>query len=436
MTEPVERRCWIGLDLGTSGCRASAIDRDGQQIAFAKVALSPASPGCGRPDSTAVEQDPELWWRAVLAVLGELSERLPPGYRPQRLAVDGTSATLLLCSPQGLPLTAAMMYNDASALEEAQLIAARAPLDSAARGPSASLAKLLHLRRRLRPGQTALALHQADWVSGRLRGRFGDSDWNNALKLGFDPVRLSYPDWLPKLDLAPVQLPRCHAPGTDLGAVEATVADATGLPRTMRVCAGATDSTAATLAAGARMPGDAVTSLGSTLVLKLVSEHAVSDAASGVYSHRVGDLWHLGGASNSGGAVLRQHFDELQIARLSERIDPSRDTGLDYYPLPRRGERFPSADPTLAPRLTPRPAEDHLFLAGLFEGIARIEQAGYQRLRELGGPTPTRILSSGGGARNPVWSAIRARILGLPVQCAQQHEAAFGAALIARGGWS
>ncbi len=434
MTEPASGPCWIGLDLGTSGCRALAVDLDGHPIALAKAELPRIEAPNSRTDHRTSEQDPEDWWRAVVDVLSQLSRNLNR-YRPQAICVDGTSATLLLCTPGGEPLTAALMYNDARALDEAEFVARRAPWDSAARGPSASLAKLLHLRHQLQPRQPALALHQADWISGRLRGQFGDSDLNNALKLGYDPHRLSWPPWLLAMDLAPVQLPRCHAPGTDLGPMNAAVAATTGLPATLRICAGTTDSTAATLAAGARSPGDAVTSLGSTLVLKLVSDRPVSDAATGVYSHRIGRLWLVGGASNSGGAALRQHFDDAELKRLSAQIDPNQPTGLNYYPLPGRGERFPIADPGLVPRIAPRPADDRLFLAGLLEGIAEIERAGYRRLRELGGPAPTRVLSSGGGARNPTWTLIRARVLGLSVEPAVHQEAAYGAALLARGDW-
>lgn len=409
-----------------------AIDCHGQPIAFAKAELPLIEETGSRTGNRTTEQDPEVWWRVVVDVLGALSGDLDR-HCPQALCVDGTSATILLATPQGEPLTAALMYNDARALDEAQLVAKRAPTDSAARGPSASLAKLLHLRHQVRPSKPALALHQADWIIGRLGGQFGDSDWNNALKLGYDAFRLTWPDWLLAMDLEPVQLPHCHAPGADLGPIHAAVATATGLPSTLRICAGTTDSTAATLAAGAQRPGDAVTSLGSTLVLKLVSDRAVSDAASGVYSHRLDRLWLVGGASNSGGAVLRQHFDDTELRRLSAQIDPDQPTGLDYYPLPGRGERFPIADAELAPRIAPRPTDDRLFLAGLLEGIAEIERAGYQRLRELGGPAPARVLSSGGGARNPAWTAIRSRVLGLTVQPALHQEAAYGAALLARG---
>jgi D-ribulokinase len=54
------------------------------------------------------------------------------------------------------------------------------------------------------------------------------------------------------------------------------------------------DSIAAFLAAGVETPGEAVTSLGSTLAVKLLSEARVEDAAFGVYSHRLGDGWLVG----------------------------------------------------------------------------------------------------------------------------------------------
>lgn len=54
------------------------------------------------------------------------------------------------------------------------------------------------------------------------------------------------------------------------------------------------DSIAAFLAAGVMQPGEAVTSLGSTMAIKMVSTSRVDDAAFGIYSHRLGDLWLVG----------------------------------------------------------------------------------------------------------------------------------------------
>ena len=88
-------------------------------------------------------------------------------------------------------------------------------------------------------------------------------------------------------------LPRAVvAPGTPLGAVCASAQREFGLPEGCLVCAGTTDSIAAFLAAGVDEPGGAVTSLGSTLALKLLSTERVEDAASGIYSHKLREgLW-------------------------------------------------------------------------------------------------------------------------------------------------
>ena len=160
---------FIGIDVGTSACRACAIDAHADIVAEALSDLpAPA------PNGACVEQDPAVWWLALGETLDQLSTRLDTG-QLQRLAIDATSATLLLCDPQGHPLTPALMYNDARAVQEAQQIARVAAPDSAALSPSSSLAKLLYLIGGLAEHH-CLALHQADWLSGCLTGRFGIAD--------------------------------------------------------------------------------------------------------------------------------------------------------------------------------------------------------------------------------------------------------------------
>lgn len=90
--------------------------------------------------------------------------------------------------------------------------------------------------------------------------------------------------------------------------------------------------------------------MGSTLAIKLLSTTRVEDARFGVYSHRLDDKWLVGGASNTGGAVLRQIFTDEQLEKLSAYINPMVPSPLDYYPLKTAGERFPVADPNMAPR--------------------------------------------------------------------------------------
>jgi sugar (pentulose or hexulose) kinase len=194
---------------------------------------------------------------------------------------------------------------------------------------------------------------------------------------------------------------------------------------------GTTDSIAAFIASGVNQPGEAVTSLGSTLVLKLLSRTKVTAAEFGIYSHKLGKLWLAGGASNSGGAVLRHFFSNEQLEQLSAQIDPNLASPLEYYPLIEPGDRFPINDPNLLPQLEPRPREPVKFLHGLLESISRIEKLGYQKLQSLGADRLTRVYTAGGGAKNLTWQKIRQRHLKIPIEVAQNTEAAYGSALLA-----
>ena len=112
------------------------------------------------------------------------------------------------------------------------------------------------------------------------------------------------------------RLPKVVRPGEPIAPVSSHVAGKYGLGDGCVVVGGTTDSIAAFLAAGASEVGDAVTSLGSTVAIKLLSEVPVDDASTGVYSHRLGDRWLVGGASNAGCAVLReQGFQTVPIQK-------------------------------------------------------------------------------------------------------------------------
>lgn len=416
----------LGIDIGTSGIRTAVIDRAGAPVSSARAPHRP---------QPAERIDAELWWAAVGdCVRAQIAALEAGGLDPAHigaLAVDGTSGTMVLVDANLRPVTRALMYNSGGFDEEAARIARFAPDPHITRGTGSALARAFRLVSEDRAGSAALLCHQADFISARLMRRGGTSDQHNALKTGFDPGGAGWPDWLAAAGMPCRLLPDIVAPGARIGDIDPVVADALGLPRTARVHAGTTDSVAAFLAAGATGPGTAVTSLGTTLAVKLVCAARIDDPAIGLYSHRLGDLWLVGGASNAGGGVLADHFAADRLAALSKTIDPRTQSGLDYYPLSRPGERFPVNDPGLRPRLEPRPGDDALFLKGMLEGLARIERRAYEALAARGAPWPNRIFTAGGGAGNTAWTAIRGRILGMVPVPAPHREAAIGAARLA-----
>ncbi len=406
----------IGIDVGTSGVRAALVDASGKQLGFGSASLAPGD-----------RRNPAAWWHAVESALAALKAEADLS-GVGCIAVDGTSGTLLLLNDAGQPMRQASLYNDPAPEEAVRAVAAAAPAGSAAVGAASPLAKLLAMQGV--PG-TARLSHQADWIAAQLGAPSGISDENNALKTGYDPVRRCWPGWLRDLGIRMALLPEVVEPGTPIGTIDPTLAARFGLPPGVLIAAGTTDGCAAYLATGADRVGEAVTSLGSTLTLKQFSERPIFAPEYGVYSHRLGDRWLAGGASNSGGAALARYFTPDALAALSARIDPALESGLDYYPLACPGERFPFADPLLPPRETPRPGDDVRFLHGLLEGIAKIEALGYRRLADLGGPTLAAVRTVGTGAHNAAWAEIRRRVLGADLIPARSEEAAVGTAKLA-----
>jgi sugar (pentulose or hexulose) kinase len=414
----------LGLDLGSSGLRLALAEASGADSAGLLIETSSAYPGNFN--------EPKAWRQGLIA----LAQRLPAERRRnvRAIALDGTSGTLLLCRPDGslLPgaLGLALPYHQACP-EQRELTRQLCGDDtSPAASASSSLARALQLLHRARQGgegQELLLRHQADWLLGWLLGDWRWGEEGNNLRLGWDLERQV---WSGAIATQPwsASLPQICPSGAILGQLSAEAAAQLDLPSSCLVVSGSTDANAAVLAADPQ-EGDGVCVLGTTLVLKQFCPAPIK--APGVSSHRLDGRWLVGGASNAGAGILRRFYSDAQITELSRQIDPERPTGLDLLPLPAPGERFPSDDPDLEPRLQPRPVSDALYLQALLEGLTAIEARGWRRLQQLGAPPLRRVITLGGGAHNPQWRQLRQRVLDVPVHNRPSLSAALGMAQLA-----
>ena len=417
----------LGIDIGTSGIRTAVLDESGTLVSSMREDHVPQ-------DIDRIDAD--LWWQAVKSCLkSQVNALKGTDHHPScitRIAVDGTSGSMVLTDAQLQLISRALMYNSKGFDIEAKLIAKYAPKHHITQGANSALARAMRLASETEIKADHL-LHQADFIAAKLTCQAGLSDHNNSLKTGYDPEAGCWPDWIEAV-IDPKIMPKVFAVGTPIKNLDQGVAKEIGLTANTLVCAGTTDSIAAFLAAAPLEMGISVTSLGSTLAVKMLSPYRIDDHEIGLYSHKLGDAWLVGGASNTGGAVLLEHFTPEQMIQLSAQIDPSIPTGLDYYPLVQPGERFPINDPDLEPRIAPRPGNDAIFLQALLEGIAKIEAKCYREVEARTGVYPKMIFTAGGGARNNVWSQIRAQALRCAPLRAKYSEAAIGAAKVSRMG--
>ena len=268
--------------------------------------------------------------------------------------------------------------------------------------------------------------HQSDWITGWFLKNWNYGEEGNNIKLGWDLIKGSWPESFLKSSWYKC-LPKVIKSGETIGKIDSDLAEIFELNKELRLISGTTDSNAAFLAAGVDKR-EGLTVLGTTIVVKKNANYPIK--SKGITYHRLCGEWICGGASNAGGGILSKFFSNSEIKELSRQINTSQKTSLNLLPLNSRGERFPINDPYLEPILGPRPVSDSLYLHALFEGLAKIELKGWEKLNQLTGSFPKRIITIGGGSENPQWRAIREKIIKIPV-LSSKKTTSYGTALLA-----
>jgi len=429
--------CVCGLDVGTSGAKALAVDERGTVIARAESRFErpPFIPAPGLS-----EQDAVQWWEASKICLRELSAKMGRD-RIIAIAADSTSGTIVPVDGRGRPLIPALMYNDGRAGgREVEVQEASKDLTERVgySFPSVfSLVKLVWLRDE-RPDivrATHKFLHASDFIVGHLTGDFNCTDTSNALKSGVDLISGTWPLFIEnRLGLPLSKFPKVYRPGEKMGEVSPAASEETGLENGTPVLAGASDGTASFLASGTKASGDWNLNLGTTLAIRGVSDRLIKDPKGRFYCHRHPEgYWLPGGASNVGGEVLVRKFGEERLSDLDRASLSLFPTRLIVYPLIRKGERMPFANSRAEGFVLGRVDTEQELYAGYVEGIANVAAWSIREAGILGADVGGEFFLSGGGGRGEVLGRLMASALGKSLVRTREPEAAMGSALLAAG---
>tara|TARA_Y100001968_G_scaffold276563_1_gene270926 strand:- start:552 stop:1787 length:1236 start_codon:yes stop_codon:yes gene_type:complete len=404
----LDNSLFLGIDLGTSGIRIAIINSKKH------ILYTSALP---------YEKGLEIWedWINCFKLLikdvpKDLKEKLVS------CSIAGTSGTLLACNINGSPIGKALPYF-LSYSEYSDKIFKLFSQDCAGSSLSGSVGRALKLLSMY--GDEIILRHQADWLSGWLLENWEYGEESNNVRMGWDISKNSWPKNFKNLKWLKC-LPKIISSGKLMGQISNRKSNELNLPKTLQIIAGTTDSNAGVLATFANK-NDGITILGSTIVIKKFVNKPLS--GKGISNHKLLGEWLSGGASNAGAAILLDFFNLDYIEELSKQINPIKSTGLNLIPLSKKGERFPIDDPNLQPRLSPRPVSDSLYLQAIFEGLAKIEARGWQKLYELGADLPRQIITIGGGSKNITWKKIREKEIGIPIKICNRPPAAGVASL-------
>src|SRR2546423_2413810 len=258
----------LGLDIGTSGARAVAIDLAGNVLVAATEEYPLATP---RPGWT--EQEPEDWWAASQAVLRRVVAEC--GQPPLALGLTGQMHGAVFLDDGDRVIRPALLWNDQRTHKQCQEITDKLGrrLVEITGNPALTgfqAPKILWLRDQEPAAFARLrrVLLPKDFVRLRLTGDHATdvSDASGTLLLDLRRRQWSQ-EILDELEISRDWLPVMHE-GTDVaGAVTASAAQLTGLTAGLAGAAGAGEYAAAAVGNGIVRPGVASSSLGTSGVV-------------------------------------------------------------------------------------------------------------------------------------------------------------------------
>ncbi|GAA0525141.1 FGGY-family carbohydrate kinase [Chitinophaga japonensis] len=428
-----DHACFIGIDVGTQGARVVLADARGQLLGSREESFPLSA-------QSREEQSPPDWWAACLRSLQQLLKdvaRHTDLRHIRAMAVTSTSGTIIPIDHDHQPLHPAIMYSDGRQVEEGRICREAAlaynPEGYTAFNTSSGLPKMLWFINR-HPGQAGRLykfIHAADFITGRLSGRYDVTDLTNALKSGYDVQRKCWPAYIwQQLPLQQQWLQQVVPSGTPVGALDPALAASLGLPDDVMVVAGMTDGCASQIASGAVKPGDWNTTIGTTLVVKGVTTAFIHDPSGSLYCHRHPEgYWMPGGASNTGADWISRQFSG-NLAALETAAAALIPSGHLSWPLLQEGERFPFVAPQARGFEAPGLSTAERLAAGM-EGVACIERYAYARIRQLSGEAVKAVYTAGGASNSDAWLRIRSNVLNLPLYKMKHVTGAMGAAILA-----
>lgn len=432
---------WLGLDLGTTGIRCIAFDRELRAGASAYVEQPPdCLPG------GLVEQDPRQWVTTALGVIADVAGRLDPG-SVRGLAISSQSITIVPVDDAGQALRPAISWLDSRGEEQLSRLAAVCEPATV-------------VERTGKPWEGTYVLPKLAWLDEHEPETMRDARWfwtpqeyvlfhltgvvatDHTLASGTMLYRNDLRAWDPELialaDVRREQWAPIRAAGALVGPLRDTIADAVGLP-SVPVCVGAQDQKCAALAAGLA-PGVLTLSLGTAAALEAMRSTPASLPGVPTFSYFGDREWvaegvvHTAAAANRWFAQNAAPTDDVEeLGRLAAATYPASDRPLFFPHLARVGQ------PAARARWGVEPA-------GVFWGLtldatpgdmarAVLEGVAYEvalLAGRLAAPEARVLRVFGGGAQSDLWCRMLADITGLAVEVLASHEAAAaGAAMLA-----
>ncbi len=446
----------IGLDIGTTGCKAVMFDEAGSILASASREY-----GVSIPHPGWAEQDAEAVWRLGQDALREvIAAAGPREVAALGLSVQGEA--VMPVNADGRALRPAILGMDTRTEEQnarlRERFGARQLFERTGMPVHTvnTLPKLLWLKQH-EPELWARAhrfLLYEDFLIQKMTGQAVISRCLASRTQLYDiPHDCWSPEILEALELERERLASVQPSGVAVGPMRSDVAEDLGLAGRPLVVTGGHDQACGALGVGLTRPGLAMDSTGTAEVVEVALDapalnETLYEGDISVYAHTVPGLYLAMTLNHSGGLVLRWFRDTFGQEEMSEAKASGRDA---YQLLLQHASPEPTSLlllPDFAGSGTPRfdtsskgailgltfATKKSDVAKAILEGLTFELCLNLDLLRD-GGVSIDQLRAIGGGARSDLWLQLKADITGIPVVAPHIAEAAcWGAALLAGAG--
>ena len=441
--EMMEMKTILVLNMGMKSIRSIIFDCEGNKLASASLPMETALTG------ETVTQLPSEWWDKACKVIRKTVEdtgNIPINY----LTVTSSSSCLVCIDSHNEALLPCMMVSDKRAEEESRQLERAAAFSAVKRqtGMGADLSfmipKALWVKNHHKElfDKTCRLLSPNDYLIAKFTGNYV-TDYMNAQKWHYDMEKKQYPtELLDELGISKHLLPEVVAPGTYVGNVQKSITKETGLPPETKVIATTYDAICSFIGNGVLEEGTASDVSGTVTVFRAASKQKILEIGNKIQQlpYEEGGLYIIGGSNNLGGGLIewvKQCYYQNEILPYEQMEKDAKEAplgagGVIFLPY-LLGERAPIWDSSargvffgLERMHTRKEMTRAVFESTGFidlDMIAAIEEAGIKI---------TTLRLSGGLARLPLISQLKADITGREVQILSEFETtATGAAMMA-----
>jgi len=450
----------LGIDVGTSGLKAVVYDaEEASPVAFASGEYPLEFPFRG-----AVEQDARLWWKATVAALSSLKQKLAERGRNlgeiRAVGVGGQGWSCLPVDEKGEPLRPSMIWLDRRAEEECDYLRrefgdnAILEISGNRIDPAYVTPKQLWLKKH-QPQifrKARYFLQSESYIVFKLTGRFTQ---NLSSGYGFYFFDIARGEW--RADIAermgiPIEKhPEIYDCSEVVGEVTTESAEETGLRRGTPVVAGGLDAACATLGAGVYLRGQTQDQGGTAGGMSICVDEPLRHPDLILGFHVVPRMWLLQGGTVAGGASLNWFRDTFGVSPDLKSQNPDADDfellsmeaaeseagsgGVIFLPY-LAGERSPLWDSAACGvffglSFTTKRCQ---IVRAVMEGAAFALRHNLETAATVGAEV-TELYGVGGATRSEVWCQIKSDITGKPMHIPSISEGTtLGAAILAGKG--